>query len=103
MIPIIVLPGILVRDRFGAILDASSTVTLIKSEDAGNILVDTGERSRRDKLLKGLREIGGIEPRDVDRVMTGAASTGVAGRRTASKEQINAIVPSFFNLLPKVF
>ena len=66
MKPLIALPGVLVRDRFGAILDASSTVTLIKTEDAGNILIDSGERSRRDELLAGLRNVGGLSPGDID-------------------------------------
>lgn len=69
MKPIIVLPGILVRDRLGAILDASSTVTLIKTKDSGNILVDTGERSRRDSLLAGLKKEGMIGPAEVAKVV----------------------------------
>lgn len=69
MKPLIVLEGILVRDRFGAILDASSTVTLIKTEDSGNILVDTGESGRQEKLVYGLKSIGGLEPEDIDKVV----------------------------------
>ena len=67
--PLIVLEGILVRDRFGAILDASSTVTLIRTEDSGNILVDTGEFSRQKDLIHGLKSIGRLEPEDIDKVV----------------------------------
>jgi len=63
--PLVVLPGVLVRDRFGAILDASSTVTLVKTGDSGNILIDSGERSRREELLDGLLTIGRLEPEDI--------------------------------------
>ena len=48
-------PGILVRDRFGAILDARSNVTLISNKKIGlNILVDTGLASERQEVLTGL-------------------------------------------------
>ncbi|UCH88388.1 MAG: MBL fold metallo-hydrolase [Thermoplasmata archaeon] len=66
MNPMIILPGVLVRDSAGNILDASSTVTLIRSEDKGNILIDTGEPSRRLELLSALKKKAGMVPADIN-------------------------------------
>jgi glyoxylase-like metal-dependent hydrolase (beta-lactamase superfamily II) len=58
-------PGLLVRDRFGAILDARSTVTLITDQTNGqNILVDTGLASEKDELLSDLSD-NNLIPSDI--------------------------------------
>jgi glyoxylase-like metal-dependent hydrolase (beta-lactamase superfamily II) len=69
MIPQVILPGILIRDLGGNIRDASSSVTLISSEDKGNILIDTGERSRRPDLISALKSKAGIEPPDINLII----------------------------------
>lgn len=58
-------PGLLVRDRFGAILDARSTVTLIIDQANGqNILVDSGLASEKDELLSALSD-NNLKPIDI--------------------------------------
>jgi len=57
-------PGFLKRDRFGNILDARSTVTLISGNDL-NIIVDTGIPNEKKDILKGLTAIG-LLPEDID-------------------------------------
>jgi glyoxylase-like metal-dependent hydrolase (beta-lactamase superfamily II) len=52
----VIKPGILIRDRFGNILDARSTVTLIRNGDL-NIIVDTGLSSEKDVVLRALNEL----------------------------------------------
>ncbi len=47
-------PGILIRDRFGNILDASSTVVLIQTP-SHNIIVDTGMPEDRELILDSLK------------------------------------------------
>jgi glyoxylase-like metal-dependent hydrolase (beta-lactamase superfamily II) len=46
-------PGILIRDRFGNILEASSTVVLIQTQNQ-NIIVDTGMPEDRGIILETL-------------------------------------------------
>ena len=60
----VIKPGILVRDRFGNILDARSTVTLIKGEGS-NIIVDTGLGNERSAVLEGLNKQN-LVPADID-------------------------------------
>jgi glyoxylase-like metal-dependent hydrolase (beta-lactamase superfamily II) len=60
------LPGILVRDWAGMILEASSTVTLIQTFDKKYILVDTSDRSRQKELISALKDKADIEPADID-------------------------------------
>jgi glyoxylase-like metal-dependent hydrolase (beta-lactamase superfamily II) len=57
-------PGILVRDRFGNILDARSTVTLIIGPKL-LIIVDTGLRDEEDLILSALSKLN-IQPQDLD-------------------------------------
>jgi N-acyl homoserine lactone hydrolase len=50
----VILPGLLVRTEAGVILDARSSVTLIRNEDL-NILVDTSLKENRSMLLQALQ------------------------------------------------
>ena len=61
---VVIKPGILVRDRFGNILDARSTVTLIKNSGQ-NIIVDTGLSNERQAVLDGLEEQN-LKPSDIN-------------------------------------
>lgn len=65
MNPRIILPGILIRDLGGAILEASSSVVLLQTEDKGNILIDTGEYARRAELISALKTEAGLDPEDI--------------------------------------
>jgi glyoxylase-like metal-dependent hydrolase (beta-lactamase superfamily II) len=47
---------------------ASSTVTLIQSDDGRNIIVDTGDPSDRHTIVESLREAG-LTPGDIDIVV----------------------------------
>ena len=59
-------PGLLVRDRFGEILDARSTVTLIKDRiNKSNILIDTGLTTENAELLNALN-YHNLKPEDID-------------------------------------
>ncbi len=60
----VIKPGIVVRDRFGYILDARSTVTLISGGDL-DIVVDTGVTDERDAIIAGLRRYD-LTPADID-------------------------------------
>ncbi len=51
----VIKPGILVRSETGVILDARSTVTLIKSEKS-NILIDTSLKKDKDSLTDSLNK-----------------------------------------------
>ena len=53
----IVKAGLLVRDRFGNILDARSNVVLITNADQ-NIIVDTGLGMEKEEILTGLSTLG---------------------------------------------
>jgi glyoxylase-like metal-dependent hydrolase (beta-lactamase superfamily II) len=57
-------PGILIRDRFGNILDASSTVVLIQTQ-THNIIVDTGVPEDRELILENLENFN-LRPEDID-------------------------------------
>jgi glyoxylase-like metal-dependent hydrolase (beta-lactamase superfamily II) len=57
-------PGFLKRDRFGSILDARSTVTLISGNDL-NIIVDTGTSEEKQDILTSLRA-NGLVPEDIN-------------------------------------
>ena len=57
-------PGFLKRDRFGNILDARSTVTLISGNDL-NIIVDTGTHEDKQDILCSLKAIG-LVPEDIN-------------------------------------
>lgn len=59
--------GLLIRDNYGLILDARSTVTLIKCEDM-NIIVDTSIPTDKNEILAGLVEHG-LAPVDIDLVI----------------------------------
>ncbi|NVM55732.1 MAG: MBL fold metallo-hydrolase [Candidatus Helarchaeota archaeon] len=63
----VVKPGTIVRTETGAILRASSTVTLVQS-DENNILIDTSSKKDRDLLLQGLGEQG-LTPNDIDIIL----------------------------------
>jgi glyoxylase-like metal-dependent hydrolase (beta-lactamase superfamily II) len=53
----VIKPGILVRNNVGMILRATSTVTLVRS-DEHNIIVDTGLPGEGERILKGLSNLG---------------------------------------------
>ena len=57
-------PGFLKRDRFGKILDARSTVTLISGNNL-NIIVDTGTPEEKQDILASLKAIG-LVPEDIN-------------------------------------
>ena len=59
----VIKPGLLIRDEAGEILDARSSVTLIRSE-ANNILVDTSLKKDKKIILQGLKEQG-LTPDDI--------------------------------------
>ncbi len=63
----IIKPGILVRDKNGLILDARSTVTLIKAGDK-NIIVDTGLPGEDKIIVMGLDQEG-LSADDIDIVI----------------------------------
>ena len=60
----VIKPGVLVRDRFGNILDARSTVSLITG-DGRIIVIDTGLSSERGQILTALAHRG-LAPEEVD-------------------------------------
>ena len=61
----IIKPGILVRNNFGMILQASSTVTFI-SDDNHNIIVDSGLPGEGKKIISELSNLGfGIADIDI--------------------------------------
>ena len=57
-------PGSILRDQGGNILDARSSVTLIKTE-RGWIIVDTGQVGDEEEILKALVDLG-LEKSDID-------------------------------------
>ena len=57
-------PGSILRDQGGNILDARSSVTLIKTE-RGWIIVDTGQVGDEEEILKALADLG-LEGSDID-------------------------------------
>ncbi len=57
-------PGSILRDQGGNILDARSSVTLIKTE-RGWIIVDTGQVGDEEEILKALADLG-LEKSDID-------------------------------------
>ncbi|UCG69011.1 MAG: MBL fold metallo-hydrolase [Thermoplasmata archaeon] len=63
----IIKPGILVRNNLGMILQASSTVTLVKI-DGHNIIVDTGVPGEGKSILQGLSNHG-LSKDDIDTVI----------------------------------
>lgn len=60
----VIKPGVLVRDRFGNILDARSTVTLVKGNGL-NTIIDTGLSSERQVLINALSEQN-LAPNDIN-------------------------------------
>ncbi|HPY92480.1 MAG TPA: MBL fold metallo-hydrolase, partial [Methanothrix soehngenii] len=56
--------GSIERDQAGNILDARSSVTLIKTE-RGWIIVDTGQVGDEEEILKALVDLG-LEKSDID-------------------------------------
>jgi glyoxylase-like metal-dependent hydrolase (beta-lactamase superfamily II) len=63
----VILPGLIVRDG-KAILEAHSTVTLIRTK-RGLILVDTSDRSWRQRLLDAL-DAADVEPSEISIVVS---------------------------------
>ena len=63
----VIKPGILVRNNLGMILQASSTVTLVKDDDH-NIIIDTGVPGEGEKILQGLSNHG-LYQDDIDLVI----------------------------------
>ena len=63
----VIKPGILIRDRFGSILDARSTVTLIQSDDL-KIIVDTGLSSEKERIIESLEKIN-LLPDDINNII----------------------------------
>jgi glyoxylase-like metal-dependent hydrolase (beta-lactamase superfamily II) len=59
--------GLLIRDNYGLIMDARSSVTLIKGEDT-NIIVDTSIPTDKNEILAGLVKHG-LAPVDIDLVI----------------------------------
>jgi len=57
-------PGSILRDQAGNILDARSSVALIKTE-RGWIIVDTGQEGDGEEILKALADLG-LEGSDID-------------------------------------
>lgn len=66
MIIRIIKPGIIIRDKFGIVHDARSTVTLIKNEK--NIIVDTGAVGEHKGIINGLKKER-LRPQDIDIVI----------------------------------
>jgi N-acyl homoserine lactone hydrolase len=60
-------PGSLIRDMYGNILDARSSVTLVTS-GTRQILVDTGQEGEEGLIIDALAEKG-LEPQDIDTVI----------------------------------
>lgn len=67
MITKVIKQGKLVRDEKGFILEASSTVTLIKTKNK-NIIVDTGIFGEENKIIKNLKKEC-LKPKDIDIVI----------------------------------
>lgn len=67
MIIKVIKTGLLIRDDYGNILDARSTVTLIKTQNK-NIIVDTGSSEDKNELIKNL-ENEGLDPYNIDIVI----------------------------------
>ncbi len=63
----IIKPGILVRNKLGMILKATSTVTLIMG-DSHNIIVDTGFPTEKKKIIQGLAGFN-LAPDNIDIVI----------------------------------
>lgn len=63
----IIKPGILVRNKLGMILNASSTVTLV-SDYEHNIIIDTGVPGEGERILRGLSNHG-FSQKDIDLVI----------------------------------
>ncbi len=59
--------GSLIRDKFGSLLDARSSVTLITSGPR-KIVVDTGLKGEDELIIKALARQG-LEPEDIDTVV----------------------------------
>jgi glyoxylase-like metal-dependent hydrolase (beta-lactamase superfamily II) len=60
----VIKPGILVRDRFGNILDARSTVTLIMGHEISAI-VDTGLPEEKEIIIQALAKLN-LKPNDIN-------------------------------------
>lgn len=67
MIIKVIKQGKLLRDENGLILDARSTVTLIKTQNK-NIIIDTGLYGEKKEIIKNLK-FEGLEPKDIDIVI----------------------------------
>jgi len=67
MIVEVIKPGLLVRNKLGMILQASSTVTMVSSKEH-NIIVDTGVPGDGKVIFSGLKE-SGFSPEDIDLVI----------------------------------
>ena len=63
----VIKPGILVRNNLGMILRASSTVTLIET-DEHNLIVDTGLPSESQEIIAGLSALK-LSVNDIDIVI----------------------------------
>jgi len=63
----IIKPGLLVRNKQGMILQASSTITLVSSKEH-NLIVDTGVPGDGKVIFSGLKE-SGLSPEDIDLVI----------------------------------
>lgn len=63
----VIKPGVLARDRFGNILDARSSVTLIRNMDL-KIIVDTGFYDEKPRILDELSKHN-LKPSDIDMVI----------------------------------
>ncbi|UCF07294.1 MAG: MBL fold metallo-hydrolase [Thermoplasmata archaeon] len=63
----VIKPGILVRNNLGMILQASSTVTLVRAGEH-NIMVDTGLPREGKQILQGLSVLG-LSESDIDIVI----------------------------------
>jgi N-acyl homoserine lactone hydrolase len=60
-------PGSILRDEFGNILDARSSVTLIIAKP-WKMVVDTGQKGEGEQILKGLARFD-LQPKDIDFVL----------------------------------
>jgi glyoxylase-like metal-dependent hydrolase (beta-lactamase superfamily II) len=80
----VIKPGILIRDRFGNILDARSTVTLVRNDDL-NLIVDTGLSSERNSILKALNELQ-LNPDNIDFVINTHSHADHTGNNTIFSE-----------------
>lgn len=60
-------PGSILRDEFGNILDARSSVTLVVAE-SWKMVVDTGQKGEDEQILKGLASLD-LQPKDIDFVV----------------------------------